>query len=296
LALLAESTVVFARMAPQQKSRVIRALQSRGHVVGYMGDGINDGPSLKAADLSISVDSAVDIAKESADIILLEKSLLVLQQGVLEGRRVFANIMKTIRMSSSSNFGNMLSMLGASALLPFLPMAPIQILLNNLLYDCSQTAVPSDSVDAEYLAQPRAWDIGSITRTMLRLGPISSLFDYATFALLWFVLGANSPSSASLFQSGWFVESLLSQTLIVHVLRTHRLPFVESFPSAALLATTFGVCLIGVTLPYTTLGESFYLVPLPGRFWFGLAALLPVYCVLTQWAKARMVSRFGIPS
>lgn len=296
LALLAESTVVFARMAPQQKSRVIRALQSRGHVVGYMGDGINDGPSLKAADLSISVDSAVDIAKESADIILLEKSLLVLQQGVLEGRRVFANIMKTIRMSSSSNFGNMLSMLGASALLPFLPMAPIQILLNNLLYDCSQTAVPSDSVDAEYLAQPRAWDIGSITRTMLRLGPISSLFDYATFALLWFVLGANSPSSASLFQSGWFVESLLSQTLIVHVLRTHRLPFVESFPSAALLATTFGVCLIGVTLPYTTLGESFYLVPLPGRFWVGLAALLPVYCVLTQWAKARMVSRFGIPS
>ena len=294
LALVAESTVVFAKMAPQQKSRVIRALQSRGHVVGYMGDGINDGPSLKTADLSISVESAVDIAKESADIILLEKSLLVLQQGVLEGRRVFSNIMKTIRMSASSNFGNMFSMIGASALLPFLPMAPVQILLNNLLYDCSQTAVPTDSVDAEYLARPRAWDIGAIARTMFRLGPISSLFDYATFALLWFALGADSPGSASLFQTGWFVESLLSQTLIVHVLRTHRLPFVESSPSATLLATTLGVCVIGIGLPYTTFGGSFHLVPLPVSFWFGMAVLLPAYFILTQWAKTRMVRRFGL--
>jgi Mg2+-importing ATPase len=294
LAKLAGEVAVFAKMTPDQKSRVIRALQSLGHVVGYMGDGINDGPSLKAADLSISVDSAVDIAKESADIILLEKSLLVLQQGVLEGRRVFANLMKYIRMSASSNFGNMFSMLGASALLPFLPMAPVQVLLNNLLYDFSQTAVPTDTVDEEYLRQPRAWDIGGIARTMVFIGPISSLFDYATFGLMWWVLGATAPADAALFQTGWFVESLLSQTLIVHVLRTARLPFVESAPSPALLATTLGICAIGVLLPYTPLGASFNLVPLPANYWLAMAVLLPAYFALTQWVKGRLVRRFGV--
>ena len=294
LAKLAGEVAVFAKMTPDQKSRVIRALQSLGHVVGYMGDGINDGPSLKAADLSISVDSAVDIAKESADIILLEKSLLVLQQGVLEGRRVFANLMKYIRMSASSNFGNMFSMLGASALLPFLPMAPVQVLLNNLLYDFSQTAVPTDTVDDEYLRQPRAWDIGGIARTMVFIGPISSLFDYATFGLMWWVLGATAPADAALFQTGWFVESLLSQTLIVHVLRTARLPFVESAPSPALLATTLGICAIGVLLPYTPLGASFNLVPLPANYWLAMAVLLPAYFALTQWVKGRLVRRFGV--
>lgn len=294
LAKLAGEVAVFAKMTPDQKSRVIRALQSLGHVVGYMGDGINDGPSLKAADLSISVDSAVDIAKESADIILLEKSLLVLQQGVLEGRRVFANLMKYIRMSASSNFGNMFSMLGASALLPFLPMAPVQVLLNNLLYDFSQTAVPTDTVDDEYLRQPRAWDIGGIFHTMVFIGPISSLFDYATFGLMWWVLGATAPADAALFQTGWFVESLLSQTLIVHVLRTARLPFVESAPSPALLATTLGICAIGVLLPYTPLGASFNLVPLPANYWLAMAVLLPAYFALTQWVKGRLVRRFGV--
>ncbi|MBU3694598.1 MAG: HAD-IC family P-type ATPase [Rhodocyclaceae bacterium] len=294
LAELAEATTVFAKMTPGQKSRVIRALRAKGRVVGYMGDGINDGPALRAADLGISVDSAVDIARESADIILLEKSLLVLQQGVLEGRRVFANLSKYIRMSASSNFGNMLSLLGASALLPFLPMAPVQVLLNNLLYDVSQTAVPSDHVDAEYVAAPRAWDIGGIARTMLLIGPVSSLFDYLTFALLWFVLGATMPADAALFQSGWFVESLLSQTLIVHVLRTARVPFAESAPSPALLATTLGVCGFGVLLPYTPLGASFGLVPLPATYWLGLAVLLPAYGLLTQWAKARLVRRYGV--
>jgi len=294
LADLAESATVFAKMTPEQKSRVIRALQSRGHVVGYMGDGINDGPGLRAADLGISVDSAVDMARDSADIVLLEKSLLVLREGVLEGRRVFANLMKYIRMSASSNFGNMFSMLGASALLPFLPMAPVQVLLNNLLYDVSQTAVPTDSVDAEYLAAPRDWDITGITRTMLFIGPVSSLFDYATFALMWFVLGATGPADAALFQTGWFVESLLSQTLIVHVLRTARVPWVESAPSPALLATTLGVCGFGVLLPYTPLGASFGLVPLPWVYWVGLALLLPAYGVLTQWLKMRLVWRYGV--
>lgn len=290
LATLAESTTVFVKMTPAQKSRVIRALQSRGHVVGCLGDGINDGPGLRAADVGISVDSAVDIARESADIILLEKSLLVLHQGVLEGRRVFANLMKYIRMSSSSSFGNMFSMLGASALLPFLPMAPVHVLLNNLLYDISQVAVPADTVDAEALRRPHDWDIGRITRTMLVMGPVSSLFDYATFGLMWFVLGATSPAHAALFQTGWFVESLLSQTLIVHVLRTERVPFRESAPAPALLATTLGVCAFGVLLPYTPLGASLGLVPLPPLYWLAMAVLLPAYFALTQWVKVRLAA------
>jgi Mg2+-importing ATPase len=294
LADLAQTVTIFAKMTPSQKARVISALQMHGHVVGYMGDGINDGPSLKSADVSISVDSAVDIAKESADIILLEKSLLVLQKGVLEGRKVFGNIMKYLKMSASSNFGNMFSMLGASALLPFLPMAPVQILLNNLLYDFSQTSVPTDSVDDEYLLQPRAWDVGNIARYMFFIGPISSIFDYVTFGLAWFVLKANTPESSPIFQTAWFVESLLSQTIIVHVIRTSRIPFIESWPSRPLLATTLGICTLGVILPYTPWGSYFEMVPLPTIYWMGLAVILPSYLLLTQVVKSHLVRRFGV--
>ena len=285
---------MFARLNPQQKVRVIQALHRDGHVVGFMGDGINDGPALRAADVGISVDTAVDIAKESADIILLEKSLMVLEEGVIEGRKVFGNITKYIKMGASSNFGNMFSVLGASAFLPFLPMAPVQILLNNLLYDFSQTSVASDDVDKEYLAKPRQWDIRAITRFMLFIGPISSIFDYATFALMWFVFKANSPEHATLFQTGWFVESLLSQTLIVHVIRTGKIPFLESRASLPLTLTGLVICAIGALLPYSPLAAKFGFVPLPGMYWLYLAAILGAYLLLTQFVKARLIRRFGL--
>lgn len=294
LATAAEGVSVFARMSPQQKARVIQVLQSRGHVVGYLGDGINDGPGLKTADVSISVDTAVDIAKESADIILLEKNLLILKEGVLEGRKVFGNIMKYIKMSASSNFGNMFSMIGASALLPFLPMAPVQILLNNLLYDFSQTSVPTDNVDEEYLKEPRKWDIAHIARYMFCIGPISSLFDYATFGLLWFVLGADSMGDASLFQTGWFVESLLSQTLIVHIIRTGKIPFIQSWPSLPLVLTTSTICLVGVVLPFTHLADALQMSALPAVYWYGLIPILLCYFALTQFVKSILVRRFGL--
>ena len=294
LATVADEISVFARMSPQQKARVIQVLQLKGHIVGYLGDGINDGPGLKTADVSISVDTAVDIAKESADIILLEKSLLILKEGVLEGRKVFGNIMKYIKMSASSNFGNMFSMVGASALLPFLPMAPVQILLNNLLYDFSQTSVPTDNVDAEYLTEPRTWDIAHIARYMLFIGPISSLFDYATFGLLWFILRANSLGDASLFQTGWFVESLLSQTLIVHIIRTGKIPFIQSRPSLPLLLTTSAICLVAIALPFTHLAGPLQMLPLPAIYWYGLAPILLCYFGLTQFVKSLLVRRFGL--
>ena len=294
LADAAESTIVFAKMTPQQKSRVIKALQSHGHIVGFMGDGINDSPGLKAADVGISVDTAVDIAKESADIILLEKNLLILQRGILEGRRVFANITKYIKMAASSNFGNMFSMVGASALLPFLPMAPIQILFNNLLYDFSQTAVASDYVDDELLSSPRQWDISNITRFILFIGPISSIFDYLTFGLLWFVLGAQSPDQSTVFHTGWFVESLLSQTLIVHIIRTGKIPFIESRPSRLLLLTTIGICLLGAILPYTPLATFLAMIPLPSEYWLGMLILLPSYLLLTQLVKQWLIKKYGL--
>ena len=285
---------IFAKMTPQHKARVIRLLRGEGRVVGYMGDGINDGPALKTADVSISVDSAVDIAKESADIILLEKSLLVLYQGVLEGRRVFGNLMKYLKMSASSNFGNMFSMLGASALLPFLPMAPVQILLNNLLYDFSQTAVPTDAVDPEYLSQPREWNVRGLARFIFCIGPISSLFDYLTFGLLWFYVKANTPDLSSVFQTGWFVESLLSQTLIVYVIRTGKLPFVESKPSLPLVLTTLSVCTLGIFLPYLAIGRYFQMVPLPEIYWMGLLVLVPCYLILTQLIKTMIIKKSGV--
>ncbi|MGN6519095.1 MAG: magnesium-translocating P-type ATPase [Dokdonella sp.] len=294
LTLAARDTQVFARLDPAQKVRVIEALRRDGHVVGFMGDGINDGPALRAADVGISVDSAVDIAKEAADIILLEKSLMVLEEGLLEGRKVFGNILKYIKMTASSNFGTMLSVLGASALLPFLPMAAVQVLLNNLLYDLSQTAVATDEVDPGYLARPRQWDMGAITRFVLCIGPVSSLFDYATFALLWFVFGANSPANAGVFQTGWFVESLLSQTLVVHVIRTGRLPFVRSRASLPLTITGVLICLAGALLPYSPLAPKFGFVALPAMYWPYLALILAAYMALTQVVKAKLIQRFGL--
>jgi len=294
LTVATRDTQVFARLNPQQKVRVIEALHRDGHVVGFMGDGINDGPALRAADVGISVDTAVDIAKEAADIILLEKSLMVLEEGVLEGRKVFGNILKYIKMTASSNFGNMFSVLGASAFLPFLPMAAVQILLNNLLYDFSQTSVASDDVDKEYLARPRQWDMPAITRFVLFIGPISSIFDYATFAVMWFVFKANAPEHATLFQTGWFVESLLSQTLIVHVIRTGKLPFIESRASLPLTLTGIVICAIGALLPYSPLAAKFGFAPLPGMYWLYLAAILGAYLLLTQFVKVRLIRRFGL--
>ena len=292
LAELASRTRVFAKITPDQKARIVRTLSERGHVVGFLGDGINDSPALKAADVGISVDTAVDIAKESADIILLEKSLLVLHEGVVEGRRIFANIVKYIRMGASSNFGNMFSVLGASLFLPFLPMAPLQILTNNLLYDFSQTAIPTDQVDAEYLTAPRRWDIDNLFRFMLFVGPISSVFDYATFALMLTVFDAWS--NPALFQTGWFVESLLTQTLIIHVIRTARVPFVQSHASPALIATTLAVCAAGIALPYSVLGPALGFVPLPWVYWPALAVLLLAYCALAHAVKAWFVRRWGL--
>ncbi len=292
LAEAAEQVAVFARLSPQQKARVIKALHLKGHVVGFLGDGINDGPALKAADVGISVDTAVDIAKESADIILLEKSLLVLEEGVLEGRRVFGNIVKYLKMGASSNFGNMFSVLGASAFLPFLPMAPVQILFNNLLYDFSQTAVATDNVDDEYVSRPRKWDIANIARFILFIGPISSVFDYATyFLMLW---GFNAWANPSLFQTGWFVESLLSQTLIVHVIRTGRIPLLQSRPSLPLLLTTLVICGIGAFLPYSHFAHALGLVPLPLTYWFALGGILVLYLGLTQLVKGWLTRRFGL--
>ncbi|MFO1196108.1 MAG: magnesium-translocating P-type ATPase [Burkholderiaceae bacterium] len=291
LAREADATVLFARLSPAQKARVIGALHARGHVVGFLGDGINDGPALKAADVGISVDTAVDVAKESADIILLEKSLLVLSEGVLEGRKVFGNIVKYLKMSASSSFGNMLSVVGASAFLPFLPMAPVQVLFVNLLYDVSQTTVATDDVDAEYLERPRRWDIAGIGRFMLCVGPVSSLFDYATFALL--LAGFAAWDAPALFHTGWFVESLLTQTLVVHVIRTGGVPFVHGRASLPLLVSTIAVCCAGVLLPASPLAPALGLVPLPPALWGALAAIVAAYLCAAQLVKHWLVRRFG---
>jgi Mg2+-importing ATPase len=273
---------------------VIAALQACGHVVGFLGDGINDGPALKAADVGISVDTAVDIAKESADIILLEKSLLVLDAGVTEGRKVFGNVVKYIKMGASSNFGNMFSVLGASAWLPFLPLLPVQVLTNNLLYDVSQTGIPTDTVDDEYLQRPRRWEIGNITRFMLFIGPISSVFDYATFLMMFFIFGAQTPAQAALFQTGWFVESILSQTLIIHVLRTRHLAFIHSRASLPLTLTTVSACLMAIALVYSPLAPALGFVPLPALYWPLLVALLIAYFLLTHLMKGWLHRRFGL--
>ena len=292
LASAVDRTTVFAKLTPEQKERVVRALHAEGHVVGFLGDGINDSPALKVADVGISVDTAVDIAKESADIILLEKSLMVLQEGVSEGRKVFANITKYIKMGASSNFGNMFSVLGASLFLPFLPMAPIQVLTNNLLYDFSQTAIPLDNVDEDYLVSPRKWDISNIFKFMVLVGPISSLFDYATYGMMLYVFHAWK--NASLFQTGWFVESLLTQTLIIHIIRTAKIPFLQSHASPALIATTVIICVIGIALPFSWAGSALGFVPLPWAYWPLVTAMLLSYAALTHLAKVWFVRKWGI--
>ena len=291
LAEAAEKTTVFAKLSPSHKERIIRALQSKGHVVGFMGDGINDAPALKASDVGISVDSAVDIAKESSDIILLENSLLVLEAGVMEGRRVFGNIIKYIKMAASSNFGNMFSVLGASLFLPFLPMLPIQVLTNNLLYDFSQTAIPTDEVDAEWLKKPRKWAIKELRRFIIFIGPISSIFDYATFFIMLYVFKCwNNPT---LFHTGWFVESLFTQTLIIHVIRTNKIPFIQSRASKALIFTSLVIVAVGAFLPFSPLANLLGFTPLPWTYWLWLAGMLVIYVILTQFVKTWFIRRFG---
>ena len=292
LAETAERATIFAKASPLQKSRIIRALQSRGHTVGYLGDGINDAAALKDADVGISVDTAVDIAKESADLILLERSLMVLEEAVIEGRKTFANIIKYIKMTASSNFGNVFSVLIASIFLPFLPMLPIQMLTQNLLYDISQVSIPWDDVDPDYLRVPRKWDASGLARFMVFIGPISSIFDVATFAVMWFVFGANSAEHQSLFQSGWFVVGLLTQTTIVHMIRTQQIPFVQSRAAMPVIALTAAVMAFGIYLPYSPIGEHLGLVPLPGSYFPWLAAILLGYCTLSQLMKGLYIRRF----
>jgi Mg2+-importing ATPase len=284
---------IFAKLSPVQKSRVVKVLQAKGHTVGFMGDGINDAAALRDADVGISVDTAVDIAKESADIILLEKDLMVIRKGVIYGRRTFGNIIKYIKMTASSNFGNMFSMLGASAILPFLPMLPVQILIQNLLYDISQISIPWDRMDAEYIEKPRKWDAGGISRFMIYIGPISSIFDYATYALMWYVFKANSTTHQSLFQSGWFIEGLLSQTLIVHMIRTKKIPFIQSWAAAPVLALTTTIMAIGIFIPFSSFAGALKMEPLPLSYFPWLFGILLTYCLLTQIVKNWFIKKFN---
>ena len=307
-----ETMDVFARLSPSHKKRIVQALQKKGHVVGFMGDGINDAPALRAADVGLSVDNAVDIAKESADMILLEKSLMVLEEGVLEGRKVFANILKYIRMGASSNFGNMFSVIGASAWFPFVPMLPIQVLTNNLLYDFSQVPIPTDNVGPSQIAKPKPWSMGEIAKFIIFIGPISSIFDYTTYCLMWFYFkcsnlglmppaglaghfsGINEPDktyAAALFHTGWFVESLMTQTLIIHVIRTNLLPFIQSRASWQLTLTTIVIMGIGAVLPFSPLAQFLGFVPLPWQFWPFLILTLLCYVGLTQVVKTWLVKR-----
>lgn len=288
----AERTTIFAKLSPLQKSRVVKALKARGHTVGFMGDGINDATALREADVGISVDSAVDVAKEAADIILLEKSLLVLERGIVEGRRTFGNVIKYIKMTASSNFGNVFSVLVASAFLPFLPMLAAQLLVQNLLYDISQIAIPWDYMDEEFIRVPRQWAANTIATFMLCIGPISSIFDLLTFWVMWHVFGANSIAHQSLFQSGWFVIGLLTQTLIVHMIRTEKIPFIQSTAAPVVLATTATVMALGIWLPFSPIAAALKLQPLPAGFFLYLPAVLLAYCLLTQVAKTLYRRRF----
>ena len=289
---IADAHVVFAKLTPDDKVRIVRALRARGHTVGFMGDGINDAGALRESDVGISVDSAVDIAKESADIILLEKSLMVLEEGVIEGRKTFGNTIKYIKMTASSNFGNMFSVLVASAFLPFLPMLPIQLLTLNLLYDFSQTTIPWDDMDPEYLTIPRKWSADDIGRFMLFVGPTSSVFDILTFLLMWYVFKANAPEHQSLFQSGWFIESLLTQTLIVHMIRTAKVPFIQSRATWPVISLTALIMVCGIALPFTPAGTKLGLQPLAGSYFVWLFAILLCYSVLTQMVKVWYIKKF----
>jgi Mg2+-importing ATPase len=290
---MVEQVAIFAKLSPLQKSRIVKVLQGNGHIVGFMGDGINDSAALKTADVGISVDTAVDIAKESADIILLEKDLNILRTGVEYGRTTFGNIIKYIKMTTSSNFGNMLSMLGASIFLPFLPMLPIQILSQNMLYDISQTAIPWDKMDPEFVRKPKVWNASGISKFMFFMGPVSSIFDYVTFALMYFAFAANSVSHQSLFQTGWFVEGLLSQVLIVHIIRTRRVPFIQSVAAKPVIAMTMLISLTGLLIPFTPVGKALKLTALPLSYFPCLVMILLCYCCLTQIVKRFFIRKYG---
>ncbi|MCT3817695.1 magnesium-translocating P-type ATPase [Elizabethkingia anophelis] len=283
---------IFAKVSPLQKQRIVKVLKSKGHTVGFMGDGINDAAAIKEADVGISVDTGADIAKESADIILLEKDLMVLRSGVIYGRRTFGNIIKYIKMTASSNFGNMFSMIGASAFLPFLPMLPLQILTQNLLYDVSQSSIPWDTMDKDFLEKPKKWDAGSIKKFMLYIGPLSSIFDYITFAVMFFIFKANTPEHQSLFQTGWIVEGLLSQTLIVHIIRTKKIPFIQSWAAAPVVALTSLIMLIGLSIPFTPIAGYLKMQPLPLSYFPYLLGILTGYCILTQLVKQWFIKKF----
>jgi Mg2+-importing ATPase len=283
---VAERSSVFARVSPAQKNRIIIALKNRGHVVGFLGDGINDAPSLHAADVGISVSNAVDVAKDAADIILIERSLRVLHSGIIEGRKAFGNVMKYLLMGTSSNFGNMFSMAAASLFLPFLPMLPTQILLNNFLYDLAQVTIPTDKVDKTFIHKPHRWNISVIRDFMLYVGPISSAFDFLTFFALLRVFQA----SEELFHTGWFVESLATQTLVIFVIRTAGSPL-HSRPSMALAATTVLVVIIGAVLPFTALGRLLGFTAMPAAFFAFLVVATGSYLLLVQLVKRRVMRR-----
>ena len=305
---LAAGVTVFAKLSPAQKARIVSVLRERGHSVGFMGDGINDAAAMRAADVGISVDTAVDIAKETAGVVLLEKDLMVLERGVIEGRKIYANMIKYIKITASSNFGNMLSVLASSAFLPFLPMASIHLILLNLIYDISCTAMSWDNVDAEYLRSPRKWDAAGISRFMLRIGPTSSVFDIATFLLMYFVIcpaftggelytSLTDPASralyVSIFQTGWFVESMWSQALVIHMLRTPKLPFVQSRAAAPVaLLTLAGSCAVTV-IPFTPLGTALGFTALPAAYFLWLAAIVAGYMLLATAVKKSYVRRYG---
>jgi Mg2+-importing ATPase len=291
LAYQAEHGAIFSRVSPEQKNRVILALKARGHVVGYIGDGINDAPSLHTADVGISVMNGVEVAKDAAKIILLEKDLAVLNDGIIEGRRCFANIMKYIVMGTSSNFGNMFSMAAASLFLPFLPMLPTQILLNNFLYDVSQISIPSDNVDPALLHRPKRWQIGFIRQFMMIIGPISSIYDFLTFGVLLWVFHAST--NAPLFHTGWFVESLATQTLVVFVIRTAGNPL-RSHPSGPLLVAVFAIVAVAAGLPYTALGKLLQFTPLPLSLLGAIALLAVTYLLLVQVVKSWFYRRHAL--
>ncbi|PEB01140.1 magnesium-translocating P-type ATPase [Bacillus cereus] len=290
---LASKTSVFAKLNPSQKFRIIKALQINGHTVGFMGDGINDVFALKQSDVGVSIHSADDIVKESSDIILIEKDLHVLEDTIVEGRTTFGNILKYIKMTASSNFGNVLSLLIASAFLPFLPMLPIQILCQNLLYNLSQLSIPWDKVDNEFLVKPRSWDTKDLFRFIIFIGPVSSVFDIIIFIVMWNVFGANIPEMQSLFQTGWFVVGLLTQLLIVHMIRTQHIPFLQSTAARPVLILTGLVMFIGISLPFTSLSTQIGLTPLPFYYFLWLLGILTIYALVTQFIKRIYIRKFN---
>ncbi len=301
-----KQTTIFAKLTPLQKSRVVKALQANGNTVGFLGDGINDAPALRDADVGISVDSGADIAKETADIILLEKSLMVLEEGVIKGRETFGNILKYLNMTASSNFGNVFSVLVASAWLPWAPMLAMQMLIQNLVYDVSQMLLPWDKMDPEFLKRPRKWEASNIKRFMLWLGPTSSVFDISTYCLMWFVFGAGAlyatangsmdplVNGQAIMNSGWFIEGLVSQTLVVHMLRTRKIPFLQSTATLPVLLSTSIAIAIGCYLPFSPLAEHFGFITLDGpKYFMWLVITMLAYMGLTQTVNTLYIKRHG---